>query len=63
MTDVLNVHEAAELLRLDRKVVYDAIRRGEIPHARIGKSIRLSRKALLKWLETGKKEGSNGQED
>lgn len=49
--DVLTVDQAAKFLRLGRNAVYDAIGRGEIPHRRIGRSIRLSRVALLRWLE------------
>ena len=45
--DVLTVDEAAELLRIGRNQLYDAIGRNEIPHLRIGRTIRLSRRALL----------------
>jgi len=49
--DVLTVEQAAKFLRLGRNAIYDAVGRGEIPHRRIGRSIRLSRVALLRWLE------------
>jgi excisionase family DNA binding protein len=49
--DVLTVEQAAKFLRLGRNAVYDAIGRGEIRHRRIGRAIRLSRVALLRWLE------------
>ncbi|HET9623467.1 MAG TPA: helix-turn-helix domain-containing protein [Kofleriaceae bacterium] len=48
--DVLTVEQAAKFLQLGRNAVYDAIGRGEIPHRRIGRSIRLSRVVLLRWL-------------
>jgi excisionase family DNA binding protein len=48
--DVLTVEQAAKFLRLGRNAVYDAIGRGEIPHRRIGRAIRLSRAALVRWL-------------
>jgi len=48
--DVLDVREAAALLRLGRNAVYDGCARNEIPHRRIGKAIRFSRRALLAWL-------------
>jgi len=48
--EVMTVEQAAELLQLDRNTVYAAIKRKEIPAQRIGKSIRLSRAALLDWL-------------
>lgn len=48
--DVLTVAEAAQLLKVGRNALYDAIGRGEVPHRRIGKNIRLSRAALMRWL-------------
>lgn len=48
--DVLTVDEAAEYLRIGRNQLYDAIGRDEIPHVRIGKTIRLSRRALDRVL-------------
>lgn len=47
----LTVDEAAALLRIGRNQLYNAIGRGDVPHRRIGKSIRLSRAALVRWLE------------
>lgn len=49
--DVLDVPGAMALLRLGRSAVYDGCARGEIPHRRIGKHIRFSRRALLAWLD------------
>ena len=49
--DVLNVRDVMVLLKLGRGAVYDACGRNEIPHRRIGKHIRFSRVALLRWLE------------
>jgi excisionase family DNA binding protein len=52
--DVLTVPEAAKLLRLNRKTVYEAIQRGEFPGARhIGGAIRISKSAVLEWLAEG----------
>ena len=51
-SDVLTVDEAAQYLRIGRSQAYDAIGRGEIPHRRVGRSIRLSRAALRAWLAT-----------
>jgi excisionase family DNA binding protein len=48
--DVLTVVEAAKLLRIGRRAMYDAIGRNEVPHRRLGKQIRLSRAALVEWL-------------
>lgn len=49
--DVLTVAEAARFLRIGRNQLYHAIGRDEIPHRRIGRVIRLSRSALVRWLE------------
>ncbi len=51
LPQVLKVAELADLLRMDRKSVYDAIREGKIPGVqRIGRAIRISRDAVLEWL-------------
>ncbi len=49
---VLTVDEAARLLRVNRKTLYEAIRAGEVPGVvRVGRSIRIGRDALLRWME------------
>lgn len=48
--DVLTTEEVAELLKLGRNLVYEAVGRGEIPHRRIGKQIRFSRRGIMRWL-------------
>lgn len=48
--DVLDVAGAMALLKLGRNAVYDACARNAIPHRRIGKLLRFSRAALLRWL-------------
>ncbi len=51
---VLTVEEVAELLRVDRKTVYELIRRGELPGVRrIGRTIRVHRETVLRWLAEG----------
>ncbi len=50
-SDVMTVEESAAYLRIGRNALYDAIGRNDIPHRRIGKSIRLSRIALRRWLD------------
>lgn len=52
MEQVLTVDEAARLLRVNRKTLYEAIRAGEVPGVvRLGRSIRIGREALLRWME------------
>ena len=59
--DVLTVDGVAALLKLGRNGVYEAVGRNEIPHRRIGKQIRFSRRGIMRWLESwslqGAKEG------
>jgi excisionase family DNA binding protein len=46
--EFLTVDEAAAILRVGRNAAYDAIERGEIPGVqRVGRLIRIRRKALL----------------
>jgi len=48
---VLTVDEAAKLLRVNRKTVYDAIARKQLPGVRrLGRTIRIHRQTLLSWL-------------
>lgn len=54
LPDVLTVGELAQLLRLNHKTVREAITRGEIPGVRrIGTTIRISRDAVVNWLNSG----------
>ncbi len=51
---ILTVDELAALLRLNRKTVYDALSRGEIPGARrVGSTYRILRAAVIGWLSSG----------
>ena len=50
---ILTVDELADFLRLNRKTVYEAVSRGEIPGVRrIGHTFRISRDAVLQWLRS-----------
>jgi excisionase family DNA binding protein len=48
--EIMTVEEGAALLRISRTSLYDAIGRREVPHVKIGRHIRLSRTALMRWL-------------
>ncbi len=55
MTDrdaaVMKVDELAKLISCGRRQTYEAIARGDVPGViRIGRSIRLSRVAVARWL-------------
>ena len=47
----LSVDDAAVLLGLSRNGAYDAIREGQIPHFKIGRSIRIPSAALRAMLQ------------
>jgi excisionase family DNA binding protein len=51
---ILKVEELADLLRIDRKTAYAVIAEGGIPGVRrVGRTIRISRDAVLAWLDSG----------
>ena len=51
VSTLLTVPEAAEFLRISRNLAYDMIARGEFPHVRLGRVIRVPSRALQEWLE------------
>jgi excisionase family DNA binding protein len=57
---VLNADEVAELLRVNRKTVYEYAGRGAIPHRRLGARLLFSRAAVMRWLEACSGRSSNG---
>jgi excisionase family DNA binding protein len=48
---VLTVEEAAALLRVSRGAAYQAVRCGDIPSVRIGRTIRVPRHRIVELLE------------
>jgi excisionase family DNA binding protein len=49
--EYLKVPEVAEVLRIARSRAYELVGEGEIPSVRIGRSVRVSRRELERWLE------------
>jgi excisionase family DNA binding protein len=49
--EFLKVPEVAEMLRIARSRAYDLVSNGTIPAVKIGRSLRVSRKELERWLE------------
>ncbi|MGB3682757.1 MAG: helix-turn-helix domain-containing protein [Rubrobacteraceae bacterium] len=49
--EYLKVPEVAKMLRIARSRAYELVADEEIPSVRIGRSIRVSRGELEKWLE------------
>ena len=53
-SDICTVDEVAAWLGVDRKTVYQAARRREIPCGRLGRRIILSRAQIAAWLAGGR---------
>ncbi len=49
--EYLKVPEVARIIRVARSRAYELVAEGEIPSIRIGRSVRVSRKGLDRWLE------------
>lgn len=48
---ILKAEEVANLLRINRKTLYEAVQRGEVPGTlRIGRCLRFQRDAVLEWM-------------
>ena len=47
---LLNVQEASELLGVGTALVYEMVRRDEIPHIRLGRLVKIPRQALEAWI-------------
>ena len=58
LDDVLDVEGATRLLRIGRNTVYELVARNEIPHRRLGKQIRFSRAAIMRWLDPWSSQGA-----
>ena len=49
--DILTVDECARLARTGPKLIYRAIAKGDLFGRRIGKAIRVPKRAFIAWLE------------
>ena len=56
--EVLDVEGVTRLLRIGRNTVYELVGRNEIPHRRLGKQIRFSRAAIMRWLDPWSSQGA-----
>ena len=58
--EILTADRLAALLGVNRKTIYDAVARGEIPHRRLGRRLIFERGAVLRWLrQDTPSEGNN----
>ncbi len=51
--DVLSVNELAQVLHVGQRQAYELLRRGEIFHRRIGRSLRVPKAAVEHFLDGG----------
>ncbi|QSQ17200.1 helix-turn-helix domain-containing protein [Myxococcus landrumensis] len=59
--EFLTVDEAAALLRVNRKTLYEAIRLGQVPGVvRVGKSLRIRRTSLVESAQGKGRESALG---
>jgi excisionase family DNA binding protein len=49
--EILTLDEAALFLKVKKRMLYDRVQRNNIPHLRVGKLIRFSKRALLDWMK------------
>lgn len=62
-SQVLTVEEAAAELRIGRTAAYDAVRRGDLPVVRIGRTIRVPRHRLQALLNGESPVGEPGSRE
>ena len=51
--DILDVDEAAILLKVSRKTIYNRVKARTLPHARVGRKLLFSRQKLSQWIALG----------
>lgn len=49
--ELLRAEEVAGVLAVARSTVFELLRTGELPAVRIGRAVRVPRKALDRWIE------------
>jgi len=48
---ILTVAQAANILQVSQNTVYELCQQGRVPRVRFGRTIRIPRDALLRWVE------------
>jgi excisionase family DNA binding protein len=51
--DILDVAEAAALLKVSKETIYKRVRDNAIPHARLGRKLLFHRQSLIQWVADG----------
>jgi excisionase family DNA binding protein len=49
--EILTIDEAAAFVKVKKRTLYDFVQRKAIPHLRVRKLIRFSKRALLNWMQ------------
>lgn len=57
----MTVPEAAEALGVHRDTVYDAVRRGELPAIRLGRTVRIPTARIARMLDLPTQDDGGGQ--
>ncbi|MCC7018580.1 MAG: helix-turn-helix domain-containing protein [Ardenticatenales bacterium] len=47
---LLTIRDVQEITQLGRTTIYELMREGRLPYLKIGRSVRIRREALEKWL-------------
>lgn len=47
---LLNAREAAQLLHVPRSTLYELVRSQHLPHVRVGRGLRFTRRDLARWV-------------
>ena len=51
--DILDVDEAAALLKVSKKTIYTRVKHDAIPYAKLGRKLLFHRQTLEKWIADG----------
>lgn len=54
--EVLDLNEAADLLKVSYRTLWNLAREGAVPSRRVGKQYRFSRAVLLEWIKNNQQE-------
>jgi excisionase family DNA binding protein len=52
--ELMTVEQVQELLKVGRTFAYSLVRSGELPSYRVGRLIRIRRRDVERWLESGR---------
>lgn len=55
--DVIDITDLCKILRISRRLAYRLMKEGRIPYRKLGREYRISKKALMNYLEGNDDEG------